>query len=401
MERARVRSATLVVVDGSGSVRGSLGPVSVAEPWWPEAGPVVDAVAAVLPGAAVLRLLRAEPDPDEPMGGRVTYVVQCDTELIPGRLQEVGPADRELLEPHPLRLPWARPGGPAADIDWVRSVVEVIGPPRQHKSWNLSSIWSFPVAPGCGTGAGRVWLKSVPPFMEHEAAVLEVLADQPLPRLLAADGHRQLLAELPGEDGWAAAGAERSEMVARLVSLQVAAIERVDELLARGVPDQRDEPLAARLATLVDRLAPDREPLVRLAAELPERLAEAARSSPPPTLTHGDPHPGNCRMGTSPPVWFDWGDATIANPLFDQASGRMGSEGRAAGDRAWRQAVPGCDPARARSLLRPVWALREAGVYQAFLDGIEPTERIYHRDDVNRMLDEAERLLVSEREASA
>jgi len=389
------RSATLVVVDGTGGVRGGLGPVEVAEPWWPEVGPVVDAVAGPLPGAVVLRLLRAEPDPGHGMGGRVTYLVQCDAEVEVGLLREVAAADRELLAPHPRRLPWAEPGGPAADVAWVRSVVEVTGPPRQHKTWNLSSIWSFPVERD--PGPGRVWLKAVPPFMAHETAVLEVLADRPVPRLLAADGHRQLLAPLPGDDGWQATRAERDEMIGTLVSLQSAAAGRVDELLDRGVPDHRDGPLADALSAIVARLAPGRDPLSSLVDELPDRLAAAARFSPAPTLLHGDPHPGNCRRGVSPPVWFDWGDAMIANPMLDLAViERLGTDAVATWDRAWTEAAPGCDPARSGSLLRPVAALREAWVYQRFLDGIEPTERVYHRDDVERMLDEAERLVVGE-----
>jgi hypothetical protein len=47
----------------------------------------------------------------------------------------------------------------------------------------------------------------------------------------------------------------------------------------------------------------------------------------------------------------------------------------------WRDAVPGCDPDRARDLLAPVAALQRAAVYQMFLDNIEPSERVYHAAD--------------------
>jgi len=46
-----------------------------------------------------------------------------------------------------------------------------------------------------------------------------------------------------------------------------------------------------------------------------------------------------------------------------------------------RDAVPGCDPDRARDLLAPVAALQLAAVYQMFLDNIEPSERVYHAAD--------------------
>jgi hypothetical protein len=49
--------------------------------------------------------------------------------------------------------------------------------------------------------------------------------------------------------------------------------------------------------------------------------------------------------------------------------------------RRWQREVPGCEPDRAASLLAPIGALRQALIYQAFLDGIEPDERIYHASD--------------------
>jgi hypothetical protein len=52
----------------------------------------------------------------------------------------------------------------------------------------------------------------------------------------------------------------------------------------------------------------------------------------------------------------------------------------------WRTAVPGCDPARAGGLMDPVCALRQAVIYDSFLAGIEPNERVYHRADPARWL---------------
>ena len=53
---------------------------------------------------------------------------------------------------------------------------------------------------------------------------------------------------------------------------------------------------------------------------------------------------------------------------------------------AWREAVPGSDPQRAADLLAPVAAARQAVIYRAFLDRIEPSEHPYHRDDPARWL---------------
>ena len=43
--------------------------------------------------------------------------------------------------------------------------------------------------------------------------------------------------------------------------------------------------------------------------------------------------------------------------------------------------MPGSDPARALAVAEPLAHLAYAVRYQEFLDGIEPSERIYHQDD--------------------
>jgi hypothetical protein len=91
--------------------------------------------------------------------------------------------------------PGARPGGPAADLAWASGLVERSGPAVQHRSWNLSAIWSMPPA------EGRAWLKCVPGFYDHESAVLGLLAGPGVPRLIAAAGHRILLRDMGGRDG--------------------------------------------------------------------------------------------------------------------------------------------------------------------------------------------------------
>jgi hypothetical protein len=48
---------------------------------------------------------------------------------------------------------------------------------------------------------------------------------------------------------------------------------------------------------------------------------------------------------------------------------------------AWRAVYPQSDPTRAWDLIEPIGPARQAVVYRKFLDNIEPSERIYHRDD--------------------
>jgi len=373
----RTRSVTLVVVDSAGSVRGSFGPTTVADPWWQEVGPV----ATVLPGSVVLRMLSAEPDPEEPFGGAVTYLVEFDGDV------DLDPCALELA-PDPLRMPWAEVGGPNADRAWASGHVTTMGAPEQERAWNLSTVWRAP------TDSGIVWFKGVPPFMQHESAVLRLLEGHPVPTLLVADGHRQLLASMPGRDGYRADAVEQGEMIDALLDLQVAAAPRVDEFAAAGVPDLRTDGLRRRLTEIVDRCAPDDATLRTLVDELPQRLDVVDELGPPPTLVHGDAHPGNCRLGTQPPVWFDWGDSFIGSPLFD-----LGTADRwpGVGFDGWLDRIeerwPGGDIRAAWSALEPVAMLRLAWVYQHFLDNIEASEHAFHADDVPEYLERTRALL--------
>lgn len=365
------RRVTLVLVDRDGSVIGALGPFDVPLPWWQELGPIH----ARVPGIVVLRMLAAERAAGHPMGGDVTYLAEVVGEVPPGVLPWEGE-----LEDHPLRMPWARPGGPAADLAWADSIVEPTGPPVQHRAWNLSSIWSIP------TGDTSVWLKCVPPFFAHEAAVIGFLAGRPVPRLLAAAGHRILLGPLPGRDGYAASPPDFEEGVRVLVALQAATADRVGELIDLGVPDRRFPQLVAAAHDVVERNLPDDRSLRRLLDGVAARVAAIDECGLPDVLVHGDAHPGNLRVGGVPPVWFDWGDAIIGHPLLEPAvlSGRPGP---IAGVREtwldlWEAASPGSDPRRAWRLLRPLAHLRTAALFQQFLDGIEPSERPFHDKDV-------------------
>ncbi len=63
--------------------------------------------------------------------------------------------------------------------------------------------------------------------------------------------------------------------------------------------------------------------------------------------------------------------------------------------RRWRDEVPDSDPERAAELIAPVALMRQAIIYRRFLDGIEETERVYHRDDVPERLGAVAALLQS------
>jgi hypothetical protein len=378
------------MVDAHGELRGQLRPFTVPTPWWQDLAPVV----RIHPELVILRLLHAQPAPGQVMGGEVVYLAQADP-LPAGLVSFTGAPD--WLADHPLRMPWARPGGPQADLEWAASRIRITGRPEQRRSWNLSSIWRLP------TDEGPVWLKAVPPFFAHEGAVLELLqVTNTVPTLVARDGHRLLLAELPGVDGFGAGFEAYCGVIDVLIEMQLDLRSSLAQLRA-VVPDWGTATLYEQIGRVVAARAPHRNGLRRLFDTWDTRVAELDQCGLPEVLFHGDAHPGNARIGVDPPVIFDWGDSGIGHPLLDVSvveNPRGADPAEAARLRrhwlsAWQNAVPGADTGRAWRLLRPVAVARSAVVYQRFLDNIEPSERVYHHLDVDPYLVAADELLVA------
>ena len=390
------RRVSLVVCSGTGEILGTLPAFTIDDPWWPEVHPVVEAARERFAvEVVVLRLLDVVSDTYN--GGDVTYLA----ELVerPPRDLPLTPAPGDVDEEHPLRAGWARPGGVAATIAWADDALAAIGRPRtgpavQVKTWNLSSILRLP------TAAGDVWCKSVPPFLAHEGTIIALVgADEPalVPTLLASDRATgtALLADASGDDDWDAPEARLLTMVRTLVRLQGRWVDRIDELLTAGLPDWRAHPLTRLVDALLSRpdvraqLADDElRALGALAAGLPDRLAAIDACGVPETLVHGDFHQGNWRFDGRSLVLLDWGDSGVGHPMLDLSAfeERVPDEARprvrATWVDAWRAERPGSDPSRAAELIAPIAALRRAVIYQGFLDGIEPSERRYHRSDV-------------------
>ncbi|HEV8228681.1 MAG TPA: aminoglycoside phosphotransferase family protein, partial [Candidatus Limnocylindria bacterium] len=296
-----------------GTAVGALPGFTVGTPWWPEVAEVVETCHAIHGvDVTILRLLDAEGhDPAGGMGGTVTYLAEIDGAPPACTLPWTAP-----LPDDPLRARWARPGGPARDLAWADAQLVAAGRPRvrpavQTKTWNLSSIWRLP------TADGDVWLKAVPPFFAHEGAVIDALAAPTLPPLIAFDDlGRTLLGDVRGVDQYRTPPARHAPMIDALVALQAGAVDRVDELLAAGVPDWRAGPFAVAAADVVERGArgldsEERRVLDRLVAHLDDRFGALAACGIPDTFVHGDFHTGNVRWTDAGPVIFDWGDCGI------------------------------------------------------------------------------------------
>ena len=307
------------------------------------------------------------------------------------------------LDDHPLRLPYARPGGPAADLRWATDALSPQGitltaPPQQIRTWHLSSIWRLP------TSVGPVWLKHVPPFFAHEGAIIEALGDAPVPRLLARDSARILIADIPGEDARGASLDRRRDMVTLLVGLQQRFLDRPATLIALGLPDWRAEALTRDIAALVRRYRPElptdsAAALDRFVAGLSARFAALSACGLPDTLVHGDFHAGNLRDDGERLTLLDWGDSGIGHPLLDQPAFLVGlsPSGTAELQRhwadLWQTALPGADPEGAAILVAPLAAARQALIYQNFTDQVEPDEHRYHCGETRQWLDRTAELV--------
>ncbi|MFT4295023.1 MAG: aminoglycoside phosphotransferase family protein [Micropruina sp.] len=386
------REAVLLLCAGE-TLLGALPPLPTELPWWPEAWDVCAAAKARYGlDVVVLRLLTTSVE--RMPGGTVTYLAEVDPAACAGL--PLTPWDgADPLAPHPLRQAWARPGGPQEQLRWARerlaaSGIAVTGPATQVKTWNLSAVWRMP------TDAGELWFKVVPDFFAHEGAIMSALGPPAVPAVYAAEPGRTIMANVSGSN-FDAAGAALPPMIEKLVELQADWIGRADELLTLGLPDRRLTAELPRIEVVVSghlgEVPPDRrDALLGLVDDLPRRFAAIEACGVPDTLTHGDFHPGNVLGRPGGHAIMDWGDSCLSHPLTDElAFARPLSEpdralaGQVFGT-AWRRVVPGCDPERAATLLRPVLPLLAAVTYATFCARIEPDERIYHAADVGDYL---------------
>ncbi len=340
---------TLVLCTGTGEVLGQLPPFAVGVPWWQDAEAVV-AGARQRHGTKlhVLRLLSA--GPATPPGGAVTYLAEVldAPDALP--LQEWG----GRLDSHPLRLPYAQPGGPARDLAWAAAALaergfRQVADPEQVRTWNLSSLWRIPVV------GESLWLKCVPPFFAHEGAILARLQGGPVPELVAQERGRVLMREVPGADQYEAPLPTLLELVSMLVDIQTEWAGKKAEMLALGLPDWRAAPLTKAVDSVLRRNASDlseadRRALGALLDGLPDRFADLAACGIPDSLVHGDFAPGNARGDEGHLVLMDWGDCGIGHPLLDQSAylDRIPAELVPAvkdhWNKRWRDTIPGSDP---------------------------------------------------------
>jgi hypothetical protein len=397
------RRVVLQVVDAEGVELGTFR-CEVATPWLQEVGDVLATARAAGLALGVLRLVAHEPG-EAGMPTRCSYLAEA---LEPPPAGSLDPPLGLVQDAHPLRLPYAKPGGNAADIAWADGVLRTqarrrLGAAEQQRTWNLSCVHRLPL-----DHDDSAWLKVVPPFFAHEGATIAAITRLEatmgtnarvlrLPHLLGHDAlaGRVLLAHCEGPLMWGCTPADWTTVIDAHVDRQWRLRGSLSSLRALGLPDWRGRSLHASLATLCSRadvlatlLPAERAALATLLAGLADRLAAITACGLPDALVHGDLHPGNVIAAADGPVLLDWGDAGIGHPLLDVPALCHGFEPRQQREvrqrvaTAWRARVPAADVDRALALMAPVVDLRQALVYRTFLDAIEPAERHYHEADV-------------------
>jgi hypothetical protein len=218
---------------------------------------------------------------------------------------------------------WTDPEWLAGAHAWVEEQCDALGLVRTGDA-EQPHVTAWSTVLKVPTTAGPVWFKANHGPLQHEAALVTLLAervpDQVEP-LLAADPDR----------GWMLmrdAGTRMRELVAIEASLarwhpvldsvariSVALEDDVGALLAIGVPDLRLASLPASYAALMEEIkAPPRfRAATDRVAELSDQLAAyGIRDS----VQHDDLHDGQVFVRDGRHWVVDWGDACVSHPFF-------------------------------------------------------------------------------------
>jgi hypothetical protein len=364
-------------VTSGGTCVGEVGPFDVDVAWWPEVEPVVAHLRPIL-GVPVVVLRLVHAGGEGARDGHVVYHVEAT-----GTTVALPPSRVDLGNGSALRAAWADLDSLTELLTWAHEELAalgrpVTGPVEQRKTWNLAGLFRLP------TAAGPVWLKALPPFAADEARAMAAFAavDPTLvPTVLAGRRDRLLLEDLPGEDCWDADTAVIADGVRRIVAAQHV-LGPVDWL-----PDRRTPAMVEQVEALLDRdigLSAEEVTAARLSLA---GFTELDDCGLPDTIVHGDLHSGNMRAAGGRAAVLDFADAYVGNPVIDglRLVDFLRAEKHAAVTTAWvdawRALRPDSDPTRALAVAAPLAQLAYAVRYQEFLDGIEDSEHVYHRDD--------------------
>jgi hypothetical protein len=219
--------------------------------------------------------------------------------------------------------PWHDPEFVRSTHAWIDGQLERLGIARtgeieQPHVYVSSTVMRAP------TDRGDVWFKANMEALRHEAAVASMLSAQ-RPQLVAlplavdldtgwmlmTDAGRRLRDVIPEERSlrrWL-------DVLPRYAELQIVFADRLDDLLAVGVPDMRMSTLPEKYERLVADL--DVEQRFRDARpHVHELCGQLAAYGIPETIQHDDLHDGQVFVRDGAELVMDWGDACVSHPFF-------------------------------------------------------------------------------------
>lgn len=175
------------------------------------------------------------------------------------------------------------------------------------------------------TVEGNLYLKQEQPLQAYEVPLTLALAERwpdRTPEVVAADLDRAWLLLRDGGTRIADSGdvAAFPEALRLYGELQVGELAHVDELLAIGLRDLRLATVAAAYEPFFERdhgLEPDEVTrLLALAPRYRELCEELDAFGLPPSIQHDDLHQWNVYVRGSRVGIYDWGDSSVAFPLW-------------------------------------------------------------------------------------
>ena len=279
----------------------------------------------------------------------VIFNTLSDSPLLPGRWVSTGDiaslpiidSERHILEAwfaeegktqHTL-MPWQRHGWFAEPAAWIAHQVERQGWLLQTPVEQLYTKYGACML-GAATTGGIVYLKALPPSFAREPRLMAYLArhfPHLVPRVLAIDEMRNwlLMQQAPGTLLYDLADVIAWEHTLRMFAeLQIACVNRQEDLLAIGCPDLRLSVVSAQLEPMLNDQAAmhmdqpgglSSEQVARLRTRVPQLQAACQRLADggiPETLEHGDFGPINVLVQDEQITYLDWTDASLTHPFF-------------------------------------------------------------------------------------
>jgi hypothetical protein len=247
------------------------------------------------------------------------------------------------------------------------------------------------------TADGDLYLKQCAPVQAFEVPLTVTLSARwpdRVPEVVAADLERAWLLLRDGGTRLRDGGVHEPFPVALELygELQLGEVAHVEELLRMGLPDVRLPVVAAAYEPFLERdhgLGPDEAARLRaLAPRYRELCEELEAFALPASIQHDDLHDGNVFVRDGRVAIFDWGDSSVAHPLFSwlKPLGVATDHGldpdilRAAYLAAWTAVAP---EERLREALRvavPVGSFAYVLQYQRQLDAMSAEARTLYAE---------------------